>query len=205
MKTDLEKRLEDLKKDILHPAGIQVSQSQNYPFSIFVYPPEDEFYMREQFLKLINDVKRKNIQVLEINLAHRVIEFAKKPKDDWSIEEVIQREKDFFSDDKDYKESIPLLEDFLTPILVNQDGISETVKNEIYQFHNSLEGRDGIVFLTRAGFLYPFYRTSALLKYLTDTKGIPVVFLYPGKRVNNTSLSYMGMLEPDTNYRPRMY
>ncbi|MBK7058922.1 MAG: hypothetical protein IPH52_28490 [Leptospiraceae bacterium] len=95
MNSDLTKRLNDLKKDIIHPEGMQVTQSQNYPFSIFVYSPEEEFIMRAKFQELILDIKKKDIQILEINLAHECIELAKNRVDDWSIEEIIQREKDF--------------------------------------------------------------------------------------------------------------
>ena len=77
MNSDLTKRLNDLKKDIIHPEGMQVTQSQNYPFSIFVYSPEEEFIMRAKFQELILDIKKKDIQILEINLAHECIELAK--------------------------------------------------------------------------------------------------------------------------------
>ena len=58
MNSDLTKRLNDLKKDIIHPEGMQVTQSQNYPFSIFVYSPEEEFIMRAKFQELILDIKK---------------------------------------------------------------------------------------------------------------------------------------------------
>ncbi|MBK6607325.1 MAG: DUF1788 domain-containing protein [Leptospiraceae bacterium] len=205
MNSDLTKRLNDLKKDIIHPEGMQVTQSQNYPFSIFVYSPEEEFIMRAKFQELILDIKKKDIQILEINLAHECIELAKNRVDDWSIEEIIQREKDFFEDDKDFNDPFQLVNDLFTPILESENGISKSIIEKINLFKENLEGRKGIVFITRAGFLYPFYRTSSLLKFLTNTKGLPVIFLYPGTRTSDTSLSYMGVMSPDSNYRPRMY
>jgi len=58
----------------------------------------------------------------------------------------------------------------------------------------------------RAGALYPFFRSSALLKHLDGrTRNVPVVLLYPGGRRGPTSLSFMDMLEPDSDYRPRIY
>jgi len=54
--------------------------------------------------------------------------------------------------------------------------------------------------------VYPFSRTSALLKHVDGhTKNVPVVLLYPGKVVGETGLSFMGVLAPDRDYRPRIY
>ena len=58
----------------------------------------------------------------------------------------------------------------------------------------------------RAGGVYPFFRSSALLRHLDGrTRGVPVVLLYPGERRGPTSLSFMGQLDPDADYRPRIY
>ena len=32
-----------------------------------------------------------------------------------------------------------------------------------------------------------------------------LVLLYPGERRGNSALSFMGMLDPDSDYRPRIY
>jgi hypothetical protein len=34
---------------------------------------------------------------------------------------------------------------------------------------------------------------------------VPVVLLYPGKRRDLSALSFMGELQPDRDYRPRIY
>ena len=58
----------------------------------------------------------------------------------------------------------------------------------------------------RAGALYPFYRTSSLLRHVAGkTHNVPVVLLYPGTRAGQTGLSFMGQVEPDHDYRPRIY
>ncbi|MEI6637620.1 MAG: BREX protein BrxB domain-containing protein, partial [Planctomycetota bacterium] len=63
-----------------------------------------------------------------------------------------------------------------------------------------------LAIIGRAGGVYPFFRSSALLRYLDGkTLGIPVVLLYPGERRGDTALSFMGQLDPDADYRPRIY
>jgi hypothetical protein len=54
--------------------------------------------------------------------------------------------------------------------------------------------------------LYPFFRSSALLKHLDGkTRNIPVVLLYPGKRADQNGLEFMCELPADRDYRPRIY
>ena len=63
-----------------------------------------------------------------------------------------------------------------------------------------------VFFIGRAGALYPFFRTSALLRHIAGrTHNIPVVLLYPGVRREGSSLSFMGEVKPDGDYRPRIY
>jgi hypothetical protein len=63
-----------------------------------------------------------------------------------------------------------------------------------------------VAFIGRAGALYPFLRTSALLRHLDGrTRNVPVVLLYPGERQGATGLRFMGILNPDNDYRPRIY
>ena len=63
-----------------------------------------------------------------------------------------------------------------------------------------------LALIGRAGALYPFFRSSALLRHLDGgTRNVPVVLLYPGERRGPTGLSFMGILDPDNDYRPRIY
>jgi hypothetical protein len=63
-----------------------------------------------------------------------------------------------------------------------------------------------VIFLGRAGALYPFFRTSSLLKHVAGhTRNVPVVLLYPGSVTEDGGLSFMGILPADRDYRPRIY
>jgi hypothetical protein len=45
-----------------------------------------------------------------------------------------------------------------------------------------------------------------LLKHLSGkTLNVPVVLLYPGERRGKSGLSFMGMFDADSDYRPRIY
>jgi hypothetical protein len=93
-------------------------------------------------------------------------------------------------------------------IIEGPNGIAADIAREIASFceqHPDKEDRT-VVFVGRAGALYPFFRTSALLRHLDGhTRNVPVVLLYPGARTDVTALSFMGVLQPDRDYRPRIY
>ena len=62
-----------------------------------------------------------------------------------------------------------------------------------------------IVFITRAGALFPFYRTSSLLEQLKDKVEVPAVLFYPGEFDGAAGLRFMGVLDAEHNYRPKIF
>src|SRR5690606_7319056 len=108
----------------------------------------------------------------------------------------------------DRDRALRYLSDKLHPEVEGPDGIAADVAREICAFADAHPDKAErmLVIVGRAGALYPFFRTSALLKHLDGrTRNVPVVLLYPGRRRGETALSFMDMLEPDSDYRPRIY
>ena len=62
-----------------------------------------------------------------------------------------------------------------------------------------------LVFITRAGSLFPFYRTSSLLEQLMGTVQVPAVLFYPGELDGAAGLRFMGVLDAEHNYRPKIF
>ena len=62
-----------------------------------------------------------------------------------------------------------------------------------------------IVFITRAGALFPFYRTSSLLEQLKGKVLVPAVLFYPGELDGAAGLRFMGVLDAEHNYRPKIF
>lgn len=63
-----------------------------------------------------------------------------------------------------------------------------------------------IVFIHRAGALFPFYRMSTLLDHFMGRVQVPVVLFYPGTTDGPTGLIFMGIGTPDSgNYRPKIF
>ena len=62
-----------------------------------------------------------------------------------------------------------------------------------------------IAFIVRAGALFPFYRTSSLLELLKGKVHVPSILFYPGELDGATGLRFMGVLDAEHNYRPRIF
>jgi len=62
-----------------------------------------------------------------------------------------------------------------------------------------------VVFIVRAGALFPLYRTHALLEQLKGKLKVPAVLFYPGTIEGPTGLRFMGVLDAEHNYRPKIF
>ena len=124
---------------------------------------------------------------------------------DW-LERVVAMEKRLAKSDR--SRGLNYLLDRLTPLIEGVDGIAADVGRIITDYtreHPDQVDRT-LALVGRAGALYPFFRSSALLRHLDGRTGnVPVVLLYPGTREGSTALSFMGVHQPDADYRPRIY
>mgnify|MGYP003378451841 CR=1 FL=1 len=93
-------------------------------------------------------------------------------------------------------------------LIEGEDGIAADIIKLISDFdekHPDQTERT-VIWIKRLGSLYPFSRSSNLLKVLDGkTRQLPVILLYPGTRPDKTALSFMGVQTPDRDYRPRIY
>ena len=61
--------------------------------------------------------------------------------------------------------------------------------------------RDRVLFLTDAALLHPFFRVRTIESLVHDRVGGPTVLLYPGTRVGQFGLRFLGFYPEDANYR----
>lgn len=62
-----------------------------------------------------------------------------------------------------------------------------------------------IVLIHRAGALFPVYRTFTLLELLKGRVVVPTVLCYPGTLDGAAGLRFMGVLDAEHNYRPKIF
>jgi len=201
----LEEAVAALRRDLLAPDGPQISTMRNYRFAILPYRPKDEFKLRQLIRRLADELRAEGWGVLPISLQQLLLDRIR-ATGDATINALISREKRLYERDPD--RALEHLREKIAPHIEGPNGIAADVGRLIGRFaddHPESIDRT-LVLIGRAGALYPFFRSSALLKHIDGkTRNVPVVLLYPGERKDVTALSFMGELAADGDYRPRIY
>ena len=201
----LEEAFAALRKDLIHEDGPQISTMRNYRFAIVPYPPHQEFKLRGHVQKLVGELNSNGWVVLTLSLQKLLLDRVRRHGDD-VVRRMIEMEKR--TAQQSPERGLNYLRDKLSHEIEGPEGIAADVCREIREFAdgNPDKAERTLVIVGRAGALYPFFRTSSLLKHIDGrTRNLPVVLLYPGERRSDTGLSFMGILKPDSDYRPRIY
>lgn len=194
-----------LRNDLLDGDVPKISTMRNYRFAILHYKPQDEFKLRHAIRNLSDDLRSQGWRVLAISL-HRLLLDRLKNEEPRVLQSLIRTEYRLYQ--KDPERSLNHLKEKVALYIEGADGLAKDVIKLIGEFAEQQTGDTNrtLIFLGRAGALYPFFRSSALLKHIDGkTYNLPVVLLYPGERRDLSALSFMGELPTDRDYRPRIY
>jgi hypothetical protein len=204
-KTALQEAFSALRRDLIHEDGPRISTMRNYRFAIVQYDPSEEFRLRAEVQRLVTDLTGNGWVVLSISLQKLLLDRVRTQGPEW-VEHVINTEKQMSA--RAPERGLGYLKSKVAPLVEGPAGLSadcSRIIREHAEAHPDQIDRT-LALVGRAGALYPFFRTSALLRHLDGNTGnVPVVLLYPGERRGLTGLSFMGMLNADNDYRPRIY
>lgn len=168
-----------------------ISAYHDMPYAIFRYPAEDEFAVREEVTLLTTRLEQSGKRVIRISLADCLLQ-------------ALHAEGMDVNNLTDAESCAGLTATIETihQVLSSYHPLDESVTAKIPPQADPL--RD-IVFIVRAGALFPVYRTSSLLEQLKGKVHIPSVLFYPGELDGAAGLRFMGVLDADHNYRPRIF
>ena len=200
--SSLESSMAALRRDVL---ANNLSTMRNYHFAIFRYDPREEFKLRSQVRRLSDELKGKGWNVLSISLQQLLIKRLKE-EEPRVIQSIIRTEKRLYQ--KNSERALNHLKDKIAGYVEGVDGIARDVIALVDRFAQQYPDSCDrtLIFIGRTGALYPFVRSSALLKHIDGrTRNIPMVLLYPGERKDTSALSFMGEVSTDRDYRPRIY
>jgi len=164
------------KKDFL--AGKRMGGE--IPFHIFDYLPKDELFVRQEVPKIIFQLKKEDITIVEIDLyalCMKIIE------SEGYTEKVISLEKNKGSD--------KLLKQL--KIMLN----FKIINNKIKEY---LQNDYDVVFFTGVGKVWPILRTHNLLSNLQNIIEKPLILFYPGV-YSGQDLSLFGIMNSSNYYR----
>lgn len=191
--SDWESRLhEDLEPLLrLNDPRPQISAYHDMPYAIFCYPPTDEFALRQELglLKTRLESAAKRVTVISLAKCLRTA----LDREGVPTQKIEQAEK---------RTGVAKMQETFANILSRRQPLDELVAEELPADPDAT--RD-VVFIVRAGALFPFYRTSSLLEQLKGKVSIPAVLFYPGELDGAAGLRFMGALDAEHNYRPKIF
>lgn len=168
-----------------------ISAYHDMPYAMFQYRAEDELAVRQETALLRTRLEQAGKRVTSISLAD-------------CMREALEAEGLGTEALADAETSVGLdaTVETIHQILAEYQPLDELVAARIPEDADPL--RD-IVFLVRAGALFPIYRTSSLLEQLKGKVTVPSVLFYPGNRDGAAGLRFMGVLDAEHNYRPKIF
>jgi hypothetical protein len=168
-----------------------ISAYHDMPYAIFRYPPEEEFAVRSEVRLLQTRLEQGGKRVTTISLSACLATALQAEGMDG---EALARAEVSVGLDKTIET--------VFEIISSCQPLDKLVVEQIPS--NSNPFRD-VVFIARAGALFPMYRTSSLLEQLKGKVDVPSVLFYPGLLEGAAGLRFMGVLDPEHNYRPRIF
>ncbi len=189
--SDLEQRIKTVLEPILELSDprTQLSAYHDMPYAIFRYDPEEELEMRRLVSLLGTRLAQKGKRISRISLAECLEEAlrSQNPLEDW-----IRAERE---------QGPSTLVDTIHEVLSSYAPLVGLVASRMPADPDPL--RD-VVFLLRTGALFPVYRTFSLLEQLKGRVRVPSILFYPGTLDGAAGLRFMGVLDAEHNYRPKI-
>ena len=190
--SDMIDRLTKVLEPILHEPDPrrQLSAYHDMPYALFRYDPPDEFELRRQVTQLETRLQNRGKRVRRIYLSECLSEamLSQRSLDEWIA---IEREQGTES-----------TVETVHAVLSNYAPLADLVAAKMPPDADPL--RD-IVFILRTGALFPVYRTFALLEQVKGRIDVPSILFYPGHDDGAAGLRFMGVLEAEHNYRPKIF
>ena len=169
----------------------KISAYHDMPYAIFRYPPEDELEVRHEVALLRTRLKQAGKRVTTISLAQCLQDAF--DREGLTMKRITAAEK---------RTGTEKMLETVHGILSRRQPLDQLVADRMPQ---PADPRRDVVFITRAGALFPFYRTSSLLEQLKGKVHIPAVLFYPGELDGAAGLRFMGVLDAEHNYRPKIF
>jgi hypothetical protein len=190
--SDFVERLTNTLEPVLASADPRraISAYHDMPYALFRYDPEDEFDLRKQVTLLETRLSQKGKRVGRISLAECLDEAmrSQRPLEEWFTAE--------------REQGVETIVETVHSVLSEYSPLVDLVAARMPEDPDPL--RD-VVFIMRTGALFPVYRTFSLLEQLKGRVHVPTVLFYPGGLDGAAGLRFMGVLDAEHNYRPKIF
>jgi hypothetical protein len=190
--SDLEQRIRQTLEPVLERQDPRerISAYHDMPYALFRYDPDEEFELRKQVTMLETRLTQKGKRIKRISLAEclEAAMVSQRPLEEW------------FAAEREH--GVETVVDTVHAVLSTEVPLVDLVAARMPENPDPL--RD-IVFILRTGALFPVYRTFSLLEQLKGRVHVPTVLFYPGDLDGASGLRFMGVLDAEHNYRPKIF
>lgn len=190
--SDLAHRIKDVLEPVLEITDPRqrISAYHDMPYALFRYDPEEEFDVRKQVTMLETRLTQKGKRVTRISLAECLDEAmrSQRPLEEWFAAE--------------REQGLDTIVDTVHSVLSEYKPLVDLVAARM---PGDADPFRDIVFVLRTGALFPVYRTFSLLEQLKGRVHVPTVLFYPGDLDGAAGLRFMGVLDAEHNYRPKIF
>ncbi len=189
--SDLEHRIRNVLEPVLElqDPRQRISAYHDMPYALFRYDAEEEFELRKQVTLLETRLSQKGKRIKRISLAECLDEAmrSQRPLPEWFE---VEREQGTAS-----------VVETVHAVLSEYAPLVDLVAARMPEVPDPL---CDLVFILRTGALFPVYRTFSLLEQLKGRVAVPTVLFYPGELDGPAGLRFMGVLDAEHNYRPKI-
>ncbi len=189
--SDLEHRIRNVLEPILEldDPRQKISPYHDMPYALFRYSAEEEFDLRKQVTLLETRLSQKGKRITRISLAECLDDAmrSQRPLQEWF--------------DAEREQGIASVVETVHAVLSEYSPLVELVAKRMPE---DPEPCRDVVFIVRTGALFPVYRTFSLLEQLKGRVSVPTVLFYPGELDGAAGLRFMGVLDAEHNYRPKI-
>jgi hypothetical protein len=190
--SDIEQRIRHALEPVLEleDPRTKISAYHDMPYAIFRYDPEDELELRKQVALLETRLTQKGKRVGRVSLAECLREAmeSQRPLTQWFAAE--------------RRQGTAKVVDTVHAVLSEHTPLVDLVAARMPE---DADPRRDVVLITRTGALFPVYRTFSLLEQLKGRVLVPAVLFYPGTLDGASGLKFMGVLDAEHNYRPKIF
>src|SRR3954462_8831720 len=190
--SDLEHRIKPSLEPVLQlpDPRERISAYHDMPYALFRYDPEEEFEVRKQVTLLETRLTQKGKRVTRISLAECLDEAmrAERPMEQW------------FEAEREH--GVDTIVQTIHEVLASTQPLGDLVAKRRPTGADPLKD---VVFILRTGALFPVYRTFSLLEQLKGQVHVPTILFYPGILDGAAGLQFMGVLDAEHNYRPKIF
>jgi hypothetical protein len=193
MTTDLQRRLREDLEPILSMSDPRerISSYHDMPYAIFRYDPEDELELRAEVSLLATRLEQHGKSAprrVSLALCLEKAMSLQRPLSDWF--------------DAEREQGTATVVETIHAVISEYEPLVNLVASQIPDDGDPY--RD-LVFILRTGALFPVYRTFSLLEQLKGRVTVPTILFYPGRLDGAAGLKFMGVLDAEHNYRPKIF